>query len=287
MQASKIERPRALIFDLDGLLISSEDAYTQIYHAVLGQCNIGPVPWNLRARKQATGSAETQQMLTAMNCKLSLDEWSAARKPFEKQFFPQSQVLPGVLELLERATSERNQDLRLAVASSSGQELLELKMGHLPQLMAYVDRMCQVFKDDMVHDGKKLPMKPAPDAFLAALDKINRTALGATEAEIKPSECIVFEDSLAGVQAALAAGMRVVWVPHREVRRVVMGREHWVLDGLAGKDQAKGDELDAWMKSKDQVNTMAEDDRAPLISSDGRAEMLCGLDDIDFKRYGL
>jgi pseudouridine-5'-monophosphatase len=286
----KMDRPRALIFDIDGLLISSEDAYTDIYTTLLRKLDIGPVPWSIRARKQATGPDETQRMLTAMKCKLTLEQWADARKPLERQFFPQSRVLPGVLDLLERASNDPcNQDLRLAVASSSGRDLLQMKMGHLPQLTAYLDRMCRVFKDDLMRDGRKVPMKPAPDPFLAALDKINASATDPAGPSIKPSECVVFEDSLAGVQAALAAGMRVVWVPHPEVRRVIRGREHWVLDGLAGRDQAKGDELDAWMRSRDEVQLTAEEreDKALLSSSDGRVEMIHSMDEISFKKYGL
>ena len=48
--------------------------------------------------------------------------------------------------------------------------------------------------DDVIHG------KPAPDIFLTAADRMGR----------KPSECVVFEDAPAGVDAARAAGMRVV-----------------------------------------------------------------------------
>jgi pseudouridine-5'-monophosphatase len=85
--------------------------------------------------------------------------------------------------------------------------------------------------------------KPAPDIFLLALAAINRS-LRVREEEIIAEQCIVFEDSVAGVQAAKRAGMRVVWVPNTLLAAVcegkegetLAGRSHWV-----GLDQNVGE----------------------------------------------
>ncbi|MCL6445563.1 MAG: HAD-IA family hydrolase [Alicyclobacillus sp.] len=53
---------------------------------------------------------------------------------------------------------------------------------------------------DYVVDPSGLRGKPAPDIFIAAAKGI----------DLEPAECIVFEDSVVGVQAAFAAGMQVV-----------------------------------------------------------------------------
>ncbi len=47
---------------------------------------------------------------------------------------------------------------------------------------------------------------------------------------VQPEECLVFEDSIAGVEAARRAGMRVVWMPHVRLRDVCLGREEDVLE---------------------------------------------------------
>ena len=77
------------------------------------------------------------------------------------------------------------------MASSSGtSSVLAKRFGLTKHFQAFVD------------GNMKLPRKPAPDAFLLAAKM-----LGAD-----PCDCIVFEDSLAGIDAARNAGMPVVAV---------------------------------------------------------------------------
>ena len=54
----------------------------------------------------------------------------------------------------------------------------------------------------IIDGNRKLPRKPAPDTFLLAAEMLG----------VDPADCIVFEDSLAGIGAAVNAGMPVVAV---------------------------------------------------------------------------
>ena len=60
-----------------------------------------------------------------------------------------------------------------------------------------------------------------------------------------PEECLVFEDSVPGVEAGRRAGMRVVWCPHPELLKLYRGHEREVLAGLASgsTDQELDDAL--------------------------------------------
>lgn len=63
---------------------------------------------------------------------------------------------------------------------------------------------------DAVIDGNKVSKaKPDPEVFL----------LGAQGIHIEPSECVVFEDAEAGVEAAKQAGMKVVGIGRKEILR--------------------------------------------------------------------
>jgi pseudouridine-5'-monophosphatase len=102
----------------------------------------------------------------------------------------------------------------MAVATSSERTLYDLKTAS----HAWFDAFDAVVCGD---DPRVLARKPAPDIFLVA----------AAELRASPEQCLVFEDSPAGVEAALAAGMRVIAMPDPNVGREHVGSAHAILDG--------------------------------------------------------
>jgi pseudouridine-5'-monophosphatase len=121
------------------------------------------------------------------------------------------------------------------------------------------------------------PSKPSPDIFLLALDRLNQQ-LQQSEPPIQPSQCLVFEDSTAGVEAGLRAEMRVVWVPHPGLREVYKGREDFVLCG-------RSDCLD------DSVNRTTNPIMLTHESKNGeygrRAEMILSLEHFPLQKFGI
>lgn len=98
---------------------------------------------------------------------------------------------PGVVEFLETI---RAQNVRLGVATSTFRQRAEedlLAAG----LRHFFDK---ITCGDEVEYGK-----PAPDIYLEAAKRL----------QASPSDCVVFEDSEAGVRAASQAGMRTFWIP--------------------------------------------------------------------------
>ena len=72
---------------------------------------------------------------------------------------------------------------------------------------------------DVIIDGNKISKaKPDPEVFLR----------GAQEMKLSPSKCIVFEDAQAGIEAAIAGGMKCVGVGSPEL----LGRADLVIPGL-------------------------------------------------------
>ena len=69
---------------------------------------------------------------------------------------------------------------------------------------------------------------------MLALQTIN-SSLAKGEREIRLEECLVFEDSVPGVEAGRRAGMRVVWVPQPELFLEYKGREKEILAGRTGE----------------------------------------------------
>lgn len=142
-------------------------------------------------------------------------------------------------------------------------------------------------KNRVLGDDPRIPTgrgKPAPDIYLVALETINKELRAKGEEEILPSECLVFEDSVPGVEAGRRAGMRVVWCPHPMVLKEYRGRERQVLAGIANGD---GDE---------ELNEVMDEAGAKRGGGgkgglrrldDGWAVLVESLEAFDYGRYGI
>jgi pseudouridine-5'-monophosphatase len=162
---------------------------------------------------------------------------------------------------LETAKSEETgMKIHLALVTSSSKHHFEMKTDHLEELFG-------VFKNErmILGDDKRISKsKPSPDIYLLALKTINDTLEG-QEDNIKPEECLGFEDAILGVVAGRRAGMRVLWVPHPELAVEYQGRETLLIAGLG--DSCTGGEFGTIY--------------------DGMADQLTSLADFPSSRYGI
>ena len=124
-----------------------------------------------------------------------------------------------------------------------------------------------------------------PDVFLLALERINARLGLLGEREVEPPECLVFEDSVAGVEAGRRAGMRVCWVPHKGLREVWKGREGKVLEGKSEEVEIKEKDVD--MRLDVEQKDEHSEGQSRLWSQDGWAEMLMSLENFDYEHYGI
>ena len=192
-------------------------------------------------------------------------------------------MLPGVDTLLSTLKAKTLPPVRLSLASSAGQQKFALKTSHIPAInAAFDDPAFHVFGDDPeMSDSKK---KPEPDIFLLALKRLNAAEAARGERTLEPAECLVFEDSIAGVEAARRTGMRVVWVPHPGLAEVCKGRK---MDVLMGRTEEDGNvpHYGVPVEGDARSPVIAEDGR--LMSSDGMAELRLSIDDFPYAEYGI
>jgi len=176
-----------VIFDCDGVLIDSERLAVKIDVVVFRELGWPLSEAELIERFVGVSDRDTRLALEAqLGRRLPVDWhrpfWRLYQEAFEAKLAP----VDGVLEVLEQIT------IPSCVASSGTHEYLRYMLG----LTGLYERFAgRIFSAEEVAAGK-----PAPDLFLHAAQQ-----MGAT-----PAACVVVEDSSSGVQAARAAGMRVL-----------------------------------------------------------------------------
>lgn len=224
----------------------------------------------------------TLRLLEWAQVPLSISEWKAKEKQ-HTQLCTNSQPLPGVEDLLTTLSTRTETPIVMALASSAGRPLFQLKTSHIPAISsAFTEPSFLVFGDDPeISDSKK---KPNPDIFLLTLKRINDKLQAEGQPALKPEECLVLEDSIAGVEAARRANMRVVWVPHPGLAAVCRGRE---MDVLMGRMEKNG-QLPIFEDVIEESVSNPEDRRTvSLVSEDGWAEMLPSLEAFSYEKYGI
>lgn len=183
---------QAAIFDLDGVLIDSERLAFQVWKEIVeqygGRLDEGAFPNMVGMTAEETA----RYCMEYAGITFDLEEgcaqaWRGVIERLGRQIDP----LPGATALV-RELAERG--IPLAIASNSPAHYIENALHGLGLLPFFPVRVGV----DQVSEGK-----PAPEVYVTAARR-----LGAT-----PERCLAVEDSRVGMQAALAAGMRVLAVP--------------------------------------------------------------------------
>ena len=203
---------QAAIFDMDGLLVDTEQLAAQAMDAFL-------VRHGLERRQEIHEQMLGRRILEAMEIirlgyKLDdpIEEMALVYAEMRREaLVGKVKAMPGAREAVAYA---REIGLRVAVASSGVRDHVDLSLGE-----AGLDGMFDaVVTGDDVDRGK-----PEPDLFLLAAERLG----------VEPERCAVFEDAPAGVQAAVAAGMRAVAVPNEHSRELAFpARPEIVLSSL-------------------------------------------------------
>jgi pseudouridine-5'-monophosphatase len=266
---------------MDGLLIDSEDLYSLVTNTILERYDRPPLPWSIKAQLQGRPGPQAGEIFHAWaQLPISHEQYLAEQKELQTEQFPTCKPLPGVLELL---AGLKARGVHMALATSSHAGNFKLKSSHLPELFTYFAPEHQVLGDDpRIPPGRG---KPAPDIYLLALSTLNKTLLAQGQPLIQPEECLVFEDSVPGVESGRRAGMQAVWCPHPELLVEFRGREKEVLAGLTGEH--KEDEEQQLQKSEVEVVKGKRRVGMPGDIDDGWAKLLQSLVDFPYASFGI
>jgi HAD superfamily hydrolase (TIGR01509 family) len=180
-------RPELVIFDCDGVLIDSERLAVRVDVEVLGELGWPLSEADVIERFVGRSDRDTRAAIEAhLGRQLPADWWESIEPRYRQAFAGRLSPVAGVLEALDRIT------LPSCVASSGTHDHLRYTLSLTGLYERFEGR---IFSAEDVALGK-----PAPDIFLYAAERMGT----------RPAGCVVVEDSRSGVQAARAAGMRVL-----------------------------------------------------------------------------
>jgi HAD superfamily hydrolase (TIGR01509 family) len=181
---------RAYIFDCDGTVVDSMPLHYRAWKAALAEWSCD-FPEDLF---YSWGGKPVRNIIADLNQIYSLTmpiDSLAIRK--EALYLAQLPSLKAIPEVVEHITAQHGR-IPLAVASGSRRDSV---VGSLTTI-GLLDKF-----DSIVTAGDYIHAKPAPDCFLLAAERLG----------VAPKDCLVFEDTQLGIQAATAAGMASVMVP--------------------------------------------------------------------------
>jgi len=184
---------KALIFDLDGLMLDTESIARAIW---MREAELMSLPIDAELYSSLIGRTYADISATlekAFHGKADAAEYiDRCLSHYRARILDPIPTMPGLPEMLDYCDAH---GLLKAVGTSSGRSMAEIKL----RSGGIEGRFDAMLTGSDVAKGK-----PDPEIFLKCAEKLG----------LEPSECVVLEDSPNGVIAGRAAGMRVVMIPN-------------------------------------------------------------------------
>jgi HAD superfamily hydrolase (TIGR01509 family) len=202
----------AVVFDLDGLLIETEELWDEVREALARERG---GRWNESAQRDMMGMSSrewSRYMHETVGLAESPEEINdLVVERMAERYRARLPLLPGAVAAVERIAAR----WPLGVASSSNRALIDLVL----ELSGLAKHFRATVSSEEVARGK-----PASDVYLEAARRLG----------VDPTQAAAVEDSEAGIRSAAAAGMRVVVIPNRSFppSEDVLAAADVVLDSL-------------------------------------------------------
>ena len=197
---------RAVVFDMDGLLVDSEVLVREVMMHISAVHGVD-LPMSVFLRMVGLpGPASRKVAVGHFGEDFDYDRWNTEVWAMTHARIPELTLKPGVAELIDLLDAKA---APRAIATSSSHVTAKLQLTATGIFGRF---------DTIVASGDYARGKPAPDPYLTAASRLG----------IDPADCLALEDSHNGVRAAHAAGMMTVMVPDLlpatdEIRRLCVG----------------------------------------------------------------
>ena len=203
------ERYFAVLWDMDGTLIDSEPLHFQSMAHALAKFGIAA---DAGLRAKTTGLSESEVLAfcrSGLGITVSHEHWAELRNDYylarARTLAARQGALPAFLRL-------RQQGVPQAVVSNSARPIVDANL----RALSLYDGTISISRNDV------RMAKPDPEPYLMAASAIG----------LDPAECLVVEDSLAGVRSGIAAGMYVLYWPETMPRGIPEGAVTYVSSAM-------------------------------------------------------
>ena len=202
-----------VIYDMDGLLLDTESLHERVNSEVAlryGKTFDKKVKMAIAGRPTLDSA---KILVDLLQLPLAVEEYLIERNKLLYPLYPTAKTLPGTIELIQHLAKH---NISQAIASSSSRHHFEMKTANHQQWL-------KIFETTTLGDDPEIERgKPAPDIFLLAAKRL----------KADPEQCLVFEDSVAGIKAAIAAGMSVVAIPDPVFDRQLFQEADLILNSM-------------------------------------------------------
>ena len=199
---------KAFLFDFDGVIADTEHYYTDF--------------WTIQGRIYFPDMPDFANQIKGRSLKTIYEDYFSclpkARKQIEQALKAQEAdmkypLVSGAAEFLQLS----RQYVKTALVTSSS----ESKMQHVYEQLPFIRESFDV----IITAADIIRSKPSPECYLLAAE-----SLGVT-----PDECVVFEDSEAGIQSAKNAGMKIAALATTLSRQTLMPLADTIIDNFANQ----------------------------------------------------
>lgn len=190
---------KGFIFDLDGVIVDTAKYHFLAWKKLANSIGVDFTEEQNEQLKGVSRAKSLEKILSWGNKNLSIEDFNHLMAQKNKDYLSyinqmdENEILPDVPKVLNYLIQE-NQGVALGSASKNA--------------IAILKRVKLDKKFQAIIDGNNVTKgKPNPEVFLKAKEKLN----------IKPEHCIVFEDAIAGIQAANSANMTSVGIGDKDI----------------------------------------------------------------------
>ncbi|MGB3493567.1 MAG: HAD family phosphatase [Elainellaceae cyanobacterium] len=215
---------KAVLFDFNGVIINDEPIHQTLIEQILVEENLRPNPAEFREVCLGRSDRACLKELFSRRGRIATDAYlneliqrKSQRYQEQLETLTPLPIYPGVEDFIYQL---RTAGLPMGVVSGALRQEVELVL----QRSKLISAFSVIVAGDDIRTSK-----PEPDGYLLAVEHLKDQLQDAT---LKPEDCLVIEDTPAGIEAAKRAGMAVVGVANSYPFHMMQRQANWTVDYL-------------------------------------------------------